>query len=144
MASDSATRFDFLVIGGGSGGLAGARRAAELGATAAVIESHKLGGTCVSKYKVLLVLVTHQHLSLLPPTASVTCSSQRVHCEAPRLCLECFLCAMWWFVKSPKKQWARIQRISILLAHNIFSVCLTGGSECVMAADKGLPTTVAD
>lgn len=48
MASDSATRFDFLVIGGGSGGLAGARRAAELGATAAVIESHKLGGTCVN------------------------------------------------------------------------------------------------
>lgn len=49
MASESVTRFDFLVIGGGSGGLAGARRAAELGATSAVIESHKLGGTCVSK-----------------------------------------------------------------------------------------------
>lgn len=49
MASGSVSRFDFLVIGGGSGGLAGARRAAELGATAAVIESHKLGGTCVSK-----------------------------------------------------------------------------------------------
>uniref|UniRef100_UPI003AAFA8CF glutathione reductase, mitochondrial isoform X1 n=2 Tax=Centroberyx gerrardi TaxID=166262 RepID=UPI003AAFA8CF len=48
MAADSATRFDFLVIGGGSGGLAGARRAAELGATTAVIESHKLGGTCVN------------------------------------------------------------------------------------------------
>lgn len=53
MASDPAatetTRFDFLVIGGGSGGLAGARRASELGAATAVIESHKLGGTCVSK-----------------------------------------------------------------------------------------------
>ncbi|KAK5896769.1 hypothetical protein CesoFtcFv8_009897 [Champsocephalus esox] len=50
MASDTArtTRFDFLVIGGGSGGLAGARRASELGASAAVIESHKLGGTCVN------------------------------------------------------------------------------------------------
>uniref|UniRef100_A0A673HED1 Glutathione reductase, mitochondrial n=1 Tax=Sinocyclocheilus rhinocerous TaxID=307959 RepID=A0A673HED1_9TELE len=48
MASESVTRFDFLVIGGGSGGLAGARRAAELGATAAVIESNKLGGTCVN------------------------------------------------------------------------------------------------
>ncbi|MEQ2169439.1 hypothetical protein GOODEAATRI_025265, partial [Goodea atripinnis] len=53
MASDRAsaaetTRFDFLVIGGGSGGLAGARRAAELGANTAVIESHKLGGTCVN------------------------------------------------------------------------------------------------
>lgn len=40
--------FDYLVIGGGSGGLASARRAAELGARAAVVESHKLGGTCVS------------------------------------------------------------------------------------------------
>ncbi|XP_062381308.1 glutathione reductase, mitochondrial isoform X1 [Sardina pilchardus] len=48
MASDTVTRFDFLVIGGGSGGLAGARRAAELGASTAVIESHKLGGTCVN------------------------------------------------------------------------------------------------
>ena len=48
-AADSNTaRFDFLVIGGGSGGLAGARRASELGANTAVIESHKLGGTCVS------------------------------------------------------------------------------------------------
>lgn len=55
MASDATsteiTRFDFLVIGGGSGGLAGARRASELGASTAVIESHKLGGTCVSKTK---------------------------------------------------------------------------------------------
>lgn len=55
MASDPSstdiTRFDFLVIGGGSGGLAGARRASELGASAAVIESHKLGGTCVSKIR---------------------------------------------------------------------------------------------
>ncbi|XP_077464966.1 glutathione reductase, mitochondrial [Stigmatopora argus] len=42
------TRFDFLVVGGGSGGLAGARRAAELGAKAAVIESNRLGGTCVN------------------------------------------------------------------------------------------------
>lgn len=48
MASDSVTKFDFLVIGGGSGGLAGARRAAELGASTAVIEVHKLGGTCVN------------------------------------------------------------------------------------------------
>uniref|UniRef100_A0A4W4G496 Glutathione reductase, mitochondrial n=1 Tax=Electrophorus electricus TaxID=8005 RepID=A0A4W4G496_ELEEL len=46
MASDAVTRFDFLVIGGGSGGLAGARRAAELGATCAVIENNRLGGTC--------------------------------------------------------------------------------------------------
>lgn len=42
------TAYDYLVIGGGSGGLASARRAAELGARAAVVESHKLGGTCVN------------------------------------------------------------------------------------------------
>jgi glutathione reductase (NADPH) len=40
--------FDLLVIGGGSGGLACAQRAAEYGAKAAVIESHRLGGTCVN------------------------------------------------------------------------------------------------
>uniref|UniRef100_A0A8C0QT82 Glutathione reductase, mitochondrial n=1 Tax=Canis lupus dingo TaxID=286419 RepID=A0A8C0QT82_CANLU len=47
-AAGAAASFDYLVIGGGSGGLASARRAAELGARAAVVESHKLGGTCVS------------------------------------------------------------------------------------------------
>uniref|UniRef100_F6Z5X5 Selenide, water dikinase 1 n=1 Tax=Xenopus tropicalis TaxID=8364 RepID=F6Z5X5_XENTR len=40
--------FDYLVVGGGSGGLASARRAAELGARTAVVESSKLGGTCVN------------------------------------------------------------------------------------------------
>ncbi|KAM5264843.1 glutathione reductase, mitochondrial isoform 4-T4 [Ctenodactylus gundi] len=44
----AAASYDYLVIGGGSGGLASARRAAELGARAAVVESHKLGGTCVN------------------------------------------------------------------------------------------------
>ncbi len=41
-------RYDMIVIGGGSGGLAAARRAAEYGADCAVIESHKIGGTCVN------------------------------------------------------------------------------------------------
>jgi glutathione reductase (NADPH) len=40
--------FDFLVIGGGSGGLAAARRAAQRGARAALIEEGALGGTCVN------------------------------------------------------------------------------------------------
>ena len=40
--------FDLIVIGGGSGGLAHAQRAAEYGANAAVIESGPLGGTCVN------------------------------------------------------------------------------------------------
>lgn len=41
--------FDYIVIGGGSGGLASARRAASYGAKVAVIEgSGRLGGTCVN------------------------------------------------------------------------------------------------
>jgi glutathione reductase (NADPH) len=41
-------RLDYLVIGGGSGGLASARRAAAYGARVALIESGALGGTCVN------------------------------------------------------------------------------------------------
>jgi glutathione reductase (NADPH) len=40
--------FDLIVIGGGSGGLAGAFRAAEHGARVALLEPHLLGGTCVN------------------------------------------------------------------------------------------------
>ncbi|EOD22605.1 glutathione reductase [Emiliania huxleyi CCMP1516] len=40
--------FDYLVIGGGSGGIASARRAAAHGARACVIERSRLGGTCVN------------------------------------------------------------------------------------------------
>jgi glutathione reductase (NADPH) len=41
-------KFDLLVIGGGSGGLAHAQRAAEYGVSAAVVEYQPLGGTCVN------------------------------------------------------------------------------------------------
>lgn len=40
--------YDLICIGGGSGGLAAARRAAEYGAKVLVIEGKKLGGTCVN------------------------------------------------------------------------------------------------
>ncbi|KAJ3273212.1 hypothetical protein HDV01_004714 [Terramyces sp. JEL0728] len=40
--------FDYLVLGGGSGGIASARRAAMYGAKVAVIENSRLGGTCVN------------------------------------------------------------------------------------------------
>jgi glutathione reductase (NADPH) len=41
-------RLDYLVIGGGSGGLASARRAAAYGARVGLIEAGPLGGTCVN------------------------------------------------------------------------------------------------
>ena len=41
-------KFDLVVIGGGSGGVAAARRAAEYGARVALFEEGRLGGTCVN------------------------------------------------------------------------------------------------
>jgi glutathione reductase (NADPH) len=46
--SVSEQAFDLISIGGGSGGLACAQRAAEYGAKTAVIEPRRLGGTCVN------------------------------------------------------------------------------------------------
>jgi glutathione reductase (NADPH) len=43
-----AKHYDFLVIGGGSGGIAAAKRAASYGTRAVVIESGRIGGTCVN------------------------------------------------------------------------------------------------
>ena len=43
-----ASEYDLFVIGGGSGGLAAAQRAAEYGARVAIAESGRLGGTCVN------------------------------------------------------------------------------------------------
>lgn len=40
--------YDLVVIGGGSGGVAAARRAAKYGAKVALIEANRLGGTCVN------------------------------------------------------------------------------------------------
>jgi glutathione reductase (NADPH) len=48
MSSATSNHFDYLVIGGGSGGMASARRAATYGAKVAVIEKTALGGTCVN------------------------------------------------------------------------------------------------
>ena len=58
MSSD----YDLLVIGGGSGGIAASVRAATYGARVAVIEDHRLGGTCVNVGcipKKLLVYASH-------------------------------------------------------------------------------------
>ena len=42
------TQYDYIVIGGGSGGIASARRAAGYGARTLLIEGGDLGGTCVN------------------------------------------------------------------------------------------------
>ena len=57
--------YDLVVIGGGSGGLAHAQRAAEHGARAAVIEPGPLGGTCVNvgcvPKKIMWYAADHAH-----------------------------------------------------------------------------------
>lgn len=42
------THFDYICIGGGSGGIASANRASMYGAKVALIEAQDLGGTCVN------------------------------------------------------------------------------------------------
>lgn len=46
-SGDSIATYDYLVIGGGSGGIASARRAAEFKVSVGLIEERRLGGTCV-------------------------------------------------------------------------------------------------
>lgn len=57
--------YDVLVLGGGSGGLAHAQRAAEFGARSAVVECGPLGGTCVNvgcvPKKVMWYTADHAH-----------------------------------------------------------------------------------
>jgi glutathione reductase (NADPH) len=54
--------FELFVIGGGSGGIAAARRAAEYGAKVGLAEAGRLGGTCVNRGcvpKKLMVYASH-------------------------------------------------------------------------------------
>lgn len=46
--SDSNFDFDYICIGGGSGGIASANRASRYGQKVAIIEANALGGTCVN------------------------------------------------------------------------------------------------
>jgi len=48
MAAEQKFDFDYLVIGGGSGGIASSRRAASYGAKVAIVERTVIGGTCVN------------------------------------------------------------------------------------------------
>jgi len=47
--ADAATRFDILILGGGSGGYACALRASELGMSVGLVEEDKVGGTCLHR-----------------------------------------------------------------------------------------------
>ena len=49
MAETTGTRFDVVILGGGSGGYACALRAAHLGMNVALIEKDKVGGTCLHR-----------------------------------------------------------------------------------------------
>ena len=48
MIDRRATHYDLIAIGAGSGGMSVAERAAKYGAKCAIVETHKLGGTCVN------------------------------------------------------------------------------------------------
>ena len=62
--SSTSYTFDLVVIGGGSGGLAAAKRAASYGARVALVERDALGGTCVNRgcvpKKLMWIAARHQ------------------------------------------------------------------------------------
>jgi len=80
-------RFDLVVIGAGSGGLAAAKRAASHGARVAVIEGDRVGGTCVIRgcvpKKLLVYGSAYRHL--LADAASYGWSVGQSHCDPSRL-----------------------------------------------------------
>lgn len=59
-------RFDLIVLGAGSGGLAAAKRAASHGASVAIVEGDRVGGTCVIRgcvpKKLLVYGSAYRHL----------------------------------------------------------------------------------
>ena len=61
-----ADRFDLIVLGAGSGGLAAAKRAASHGARVAIVEGDRVGGTCVIRgcvpKKLLVYGSAYRHL----------------------------------------------------------------------------------
>lgn len=64
--------YDYICIGGGSGGVASSRRAASYGKKVAIVEdSHRFGGTCVNvgcvpkKVGILYQTLLYMSLSIL-------------------------------------------------------------------------------
>ncbi|MEB3303796.1 MAG: FAD-dependent oxidoreductase, partial [Cyanobacteriota bacterium] len=82
-----ANRFDLIVLGAGSGGLAAAKRAASHGASVAIVEGDRVGGTCVIRgcvpKKLLVYGSAYRHL--LADAPSYGWDVGEVRLDAPRL-----------------------------------------------------------
>ncbi|WP_411868026.1 glutathione-disulfide reductase [Vulcanococcus limneticus] len=80
-------RFDLIVLGAGSGGLAAAKRAASYGARVAIVEGDRVGGTCVIRgcvpKKLLVYGSAYRHL--LADAASYGWDVGDVRLDASRL-----------------------------------------------------------
>ena len=69
--------YDLFVIGGGSGGVRGARMASAAGAKVAIAESYRYGGTCVIRgcvpKKLLSYAAISTRTSRTPPASAGRC-----------------------------------------------------------------------
>ena len=79
--------FDLIVLGAGSGGLAAAKRAASHGASVAIVEGDRVGGTCVIRgcvpKKLLVYGSAYRHL--LADATSYGWSFDNVRCDPASL-----------------------------------------------------------
>ena len=65
--------YDYIAIGGGSGGIASINRAAMYGQKCALIEAKELGGTCVNVGCVPKKVMWHARIMVsIPPSISST------------------------------------------------------------------------
>jgi glutathione reductase (NADPH) len=100
-------QWDLITIGGGSGGLAAAQRAAEYGARVVLIEEGRLGGTCVNVGCVpKKVMWNAAHLS--HAVADAAEYGFRLHIEAPH---------DWALLK--EKRDAYVRRLNDIYARNL-------------------------
>ena len=102
----SAGSLDYLVIGGGSGGIASARRAAALGARVLLIESGRLGGTCVN-------------LGCVPKKVMFNAASlAEALAAAPDYGFELSVHGFDWRVLRERRD-AYVERLNQIYAHNL-------------------------
>jgi len=79
-------QYDYLVIGGGSGGLASARRASAMyGAKVGIIESGRLGGTCVNVGYASFLPSFHDRLHHLPASVNAPFVSDDGRCVPKKI-----------------------------------------------------------